>query len=107
MVGDAGPDQYTLKFRPWRRYTTPFSRIVSQEYPGQGSESDPYLIDWLESDPENPMTWKTTYKLVKGDPRLGNSQTDLRLSCFDQFRWLVTLTVAIATLAVAMASSTL
>lgn len=77
---------HTLKARPWRRYITPWDRIVSHDYPGQGTEEDPYLIDWLpgdEPDPENPMTWKTSYK------------------------WVVTVTAAVATLAVAMASSTL
>ncbi|KAG7527629.1 hypothetical protein FFLO_06738 [Filobasidium floriforme] len=76
---------HTLKARPWRRYITPWDRIVSHDYPGQGTEEDPYLIDWLpgdEPDPENPMTWKTSYK------------------------WVVTVTAAVATLAVAMASST-
>ena len=34
-----------------------------QEYPGQGTEDQPFLIDWLnDGDPENPMTWKNTYK---------------------------------------------
>ncbi|KAH8081119.1 major facilitator superfamily domain-containing protein [Filobasidium floriforme] len=84
MAVDGGQD-HTLKVRPWRRKVniTPFSRIASQEYPGQGTEADPYLIDWLNDDAENPMTWATPYK------------------------WVITLTAAIATLAVSMASSTL
>lgn len=67
MAVDGGQD-HTLKVRPWRRKAniTPFSRIASQEYPGQGTEADPYLIDWLNDDGENPMTWATTYKFVRG-----------------------------------------
>jgi hypothetical protein len=67
MAVDGGQD-HTLKVRPWRRKVniTPFIRIVSQEYPGQGTEADPYLIDWLNDDAENPMTWATPYKFVRG-----------------------------------------
>lgn len=73
----------SLKKRPWRRHITPWHRIADSDYPGNGTESDPYVVDWLSEDPENPMTWKQGYK------------------------WLITLSVAISTLAVAMASSTL
>lgn len=82
----AGMSDHTLKKRPWRRYITPWDRIASHDYPGEGTEEKPYLVDWLpgdEPDPENPMTWKPAYK------------------------WTVTLTAAVTTLAVAMASSTL
>jgi len=77
---------FTLKRRPWRRYTTSWSTIVEQKYPGGGTDEDPFLIDWLGEgsvDPENPMGWKPVYK------------------------WFVTMVAAVATLAVAMASSTL
>ncbi|ORY25525.1 major facilitator superfamily domain-containing protein [Naematelia encephala] len=79
-------EDYTLPRRPWRRHITPWTRIISHPYQGNGTESDPYVVDWLpaaEGDPENPMTWEYGYK------------------------WLVTICVAIATMAVAMASSTL
>jgi multidrug resistance protein len=26
-------------------------------YPGSGTESDPFVVDWLEGDPENPYNW--------------------------------------------------
>ncbi len=85
---------FQLKVRPWRRHVTPWSHIVNHRYEGEGTEDKPYIVDWISSndaakegepngDPENPMTWAESYK------------------------WFVTMSVAIATLAVAMASSTL
>jgi hypothetical protein len=75
---------HTLKKRPWRRYVTPWNDIVNHKYEGQGTEEKPFVVDWLsEGDAENPMTWKDSYK------------------------WTVVIIVAVSTLAVAMASSTL
>lgn len=75
---------YTLPRRPWRRHITPWSVIVAQDYPGSGTENDPYVVDWVaDYDHENPFTWENSYK------------------------WFVVLSVAIATMAVAMSSSTL
>ena len=80
---------HTLPKRPWRLYRTPWDRIVSHRYPGEGTDDKPYIVDWLpegadgQGDPENPMTWRDPYK------------------------WTVVMSVALATLAVAMASSTL
>ncbi|KAI5448817.1 mitochondrial import receptor subunit tom20 [Naganishia albida] len=79
---DDGRD-HTLKLRPWRRYVQPWATIVSHQYPGSGTPEDPYLVDWLPADHENPMTWKRAYK------------------------WSVMMIAAVATLAVSMASSTL
>ncbi|KAJ9097858.1 hypothetical protein QFC19_006650 [Naganishia cerealis] len=79
---DDGRD-HTLRKRPWRRYVTPWTEIVSHPYSGSGTVEDPYLVDWLPADHENPMTWKEAYK------------------------WTVMMIAAVATLAVSMASSTL
>ena len=73
----------TLRKRPWRLSVTPGDRIMNENYPGKGTDDEPYVVDWLAEDAENPMTWGQGYK------------------------WIVTMTVAVATLAVAMASSTL
>lgn len=73
----------TLARTPWRRFVTSGDAVLNHSYSGKGTEEEPYVVDWLEDDPENPMTWGQKYK------------------------WFVTMTVAIATLAVAMASSTL
>lgn len=74
----------TLRKRPWRLYVTPWDRIRDHKYDGEGTVEKPFVVDWLpDHDPENPMTWGGVYK------------------------WSVVLTVAVSTLAVAMASSTL
>jgi hypothetical protein len=75
---------YGLRKRPWRRYVTPWSAIRDHKYEGLGTEEKPFIVDWLpEGDAENPMTWAEWYK------------------------WSVIALVAVSTLAVAMASSTL
>ena len=75
------PDQYTLAKTTYRRYTTPFADILSHSYSGSGTQEDPYLVEWLPKDHENPQTWSAVYK------------------------WAQTIQVAIATLSVALASS--
>ena len=55
--------------------------VAAYHYKGAGTESDPYLVEFIPHDPRNPMEfpqWK---------------------------KWFITLTVAIATLAVAFVSS--
>lgn len=51
------------------------------EYDGSGTEDDPYVVSWLHDDPRNPMLYGPVRK------------------------WLITMVVAIATLAVAFCSS--
>jgi hypothetical protein len=89
-LGRPSTQDFTLKERPWRLHATPWSDVINEPYKGSGTETDPYVVDWLQGvkdghvrDPENPMTWEPTYK------------------------WTITMSVAIATLAVSMASSTL
>lgn len=38
--------------------------IIDWEYEGEGTDEDPYVVDWIENDPRNPMTWSTTKKWV-------------------------------------------
>ncbi|SNX81332.1 probable mfs-multidrug-resistance transporter [Melanopsichium pennsylvanicum] len=77
----ADPEQYTLRKTTYRLYTTSFRDILAQTYSGSGTKEDPYLVEWLPKDAENPQTWASVYK------------------------WLLTIQVAIATLSVALASS--
>lgn len=79
--GDKPLSSYTLKKRLFRPYTTPFERILSQKYPGSGTSEDPYIIDWLPDDPEDPQRWSGVYK------------------------WTTIAIVSWATLAVALSSS--
>lgn len=73
--------QHNLKKRPYRLYTTSFAEVQERKYAGSGTQDDPYLVEWLPNDAENPQTWSGTYK------------------------WMITAQVAIATLSVALASS--
>lgn len=70
----------------------PFWRIVidkagitdsvrNYNYPGSGTEQDPYIVTWIPDDPRNPFNWS------------------------DGLKWFVTMIVALATLAVALVSS--
>ncbi|SPO19655.1 probable mfs-multidrug-resistance transporter [Ustilago trichophora] len=77
----ADPDQHTLRKTTYRLYTTSFRDILAQKYSGSGTKEDPFLVEWLPNDAENPQTWAPLYK------------------------WLLTIQVAIATLSVALASS--
>ncbi|TXT03810.1 hypothetical protein VHUM_04374 [Vanrija humicola] len=73
----------TLPRRPWRPWTTPWSAIREQVYKGSGTESDPYVVDWLPNDVEDPYNYSVSYK------------------------WTCTLIAATGTLAVTMGSSSL
>ncbi|KAL8279684.1 hypothetical protein RQP46_007997 [Phenoliferia psychrophenolica] len=77
----ADPNSHTLKKRPWRIRSTEFSQILAHRYHGKGTEEEPFIIEWLPQDHENPQTYPELYK------------------------WFVIMVVAIATLAVALASS--
>lgn len=72
---------YTLRKLPWQINTTPFENILAEPYPGSGTEEDPYIIDWLHEDPEDPQKWPLSY------------------------RWITILIVSLTTLAVALSSS--
>jgi hypothetical protein len=26
-------------------------------YPGSGTQDDPYIVNWVEKDPQNPLCW--------------------------------------------------
>lgn len=55
--------------------------VMNWKYPGSGTEEDPYVVNWIDNDPRNPML-------------------------FSKFKkWGLTMLVAIATLAVAFVSS--
>ncbi|KAN0066331.1 hypothetical protein ACQY0O_000425 [Thecaphora frezii] len=80
-ASNADLDSYTQKKTPYQIRATPFSDIVRHQYAGSGTEEDPYLVEWLPNDPENPLTFASLYK------------------------WLITVQVAIATLCVSLSSS--
>lgn len=55
--------------------------IIEHHYDGAGTDDDPYIVNWIENDPRNPMNFPHAKK------------------------WFLTMLVAIATLAVAFVSS--
>jgi sugar phosphate permease len=72
------------KISHWRLVRDPAlvtNRVLNHHYQGSGTDADPYLVEFIENDPRNPMLfpqWK---------------------------KWLITIDMAIATLAVAFVSS--
>ncbi|KAF2870002.1 MFS multidrug transporter-like protein [Massariosphaeria phaeospora] len=57
------------------------NEIANWEYEGAGTEEDPYVVEWIENDPRNPMQWGLTKK------------------------WAMCLSMAFATLTVSFCSS--
>ena len=74
-------ESLTIRRTPWTPYATDFNRIIAHNYRGNGTNEDPYIVDWLENDVENPLTWPKPYK------------------------WFLTVTVAVTVLAVTFCSS--
>jgi multidrug resistance protein len=66
---------------PWKSKHLRTSTLLRQKYKGNGSENSPFIINWLDYDPENPMKWRTLYK------------------------WFIAMIATIATLAVAFVSA--
>lgn len=38
--------------------------VLHHEYPGSGTEKDPYVVDWIPNDPRNGLNLPTSYKWV-------------------------------------------
>lgn len=38
--------------------------IVNWEYDGEGTEEDPFVVEWIDNDPRNPMTFSKTKKWI-------------------------------------------
>ncbi|WVQ85714.1 hypothetical protein IAT38_007880 [Cryptococcus sp. DSM 104549] len=53
---------YTLRKYPWRPYVTPFEQIIGKKYSGAGTSEDPFIVDWLSGDAEDPQNWPGWYK---------------------------------------------
>lgn len=41
---------------------TPFEDILDHTYKGSGTDADPYIVDWLRDDPEDPQNFPAAYK---------------------------------------------
>ncbi|CRL20315.1 Sucrose/H+ symporter, plant [Penicillium camemberti] len=73
--------KYFLRRRPWRLNVTDFQTIIDFPYRGSGTSDDPYIVEWLENDLENPKNYS------------------------EVLRWSTTALIATMTLCVALASS--
>lgn len=38
--------------------------IINYDYEGAGTEEDPYVVEWIDNDPRNPMTWAKSKKWI-------------------------------------------
>jgi hypothetical protein len=80
----------STSWRPWRLYCIPVEVLVTHNYDGNGTEEEPFLVDWLPEDPENPQSWPgftrwlqlsligfATLSLTAGSSAYGEGQPDL------------------------------
>lgn len=51
-------------YLPWQTTRLRTSFLLRQKYKGDGTEKSPYIIDWLDNDPENPLKWNIVYKAL-------------------------------------------
>lgn len=58
-------ESLTLKRRPWRPFITPFEQIHNHHYRGKGTHEEPYVVDWLPHDVEDPQLWPNWYKWLQ------------------------------------------
>ncbi|KEF53571.1 uncharacterized protein A1O9_10546 [Exophiala aquamarina CBS 119918] len=56
--------QYSYRWRPWRQRITGFTEIVEANYQGGGNPRDPFIVKWLDTDPEDPQTYSTWFKVT-------------------------------------------
>lgn len=55
------PD-HTLPTRPWRTHVIDFEKLLEVEYSGSGTNDDPFIVQWLDGDTENPINFGFRYK---------------------------------------------
>jgi hypothetical protein len=82
----SGPPQAPSSISNWKLLTSQENitpEILSHPYAGSGTQDDPYLVKWLESDPIDPISYPKWRK------------------------WCITLIMAWSTLAITFASSSL
>lgn len=79
--GHSGGGQAASHWRLLVDHGSVTSDVLGWQYEGNGTKCDPFVVTWLDADPRNPLTWSKPYK------------------------WMITLTMASATLAVSFCSS--
>jgi len=68
-AGQSSPDVESGRqgISHWRMITdqgVTTKEIEEWNYEGAGTEDDPYVVEWIENDPRNPMTWSKTRKWI-------------------------------------------
>lgn len=51
-----------VSYLPWKGKQLGVFTLLQPKYKGDGSETSPYIIDWLDYDPENPKKWAYLYR---------------------------------------------
>lgn len=57
---------YRASIPYWRMLTDQAAitqEVLDYDYPGSGTEEDPYSVSWIPNDPRNPMQFSTMRKL--------------------------------------------
>lgn len=83
-AADVESGSYPSKISHWKLLTDQgvlTNEVINHKFEGSGTEEDPFVVEWLDNDPRNPMTWSKAKKWA---------------SCFS---------MAVATLAVSFCSS--
>ena len=62
VFDDTSQSRRTLRIRPWRTRVTDFATILSADYKGSGVQDDPFIVTWLDNDPENPKQYSLILK---------------------------------------------
>jgi hypothetical protein len=62
LPSSSASSQHTLCKLPWRLRVTDFPDILSAKHRGGGIQEDPFIVTWLDKDPENPQQYTTTFK---------------------------------------------
>jgi hypothetical protein len=44
--------------------------VAEWNYDGEGTEDDPYVVEWIENDARNPMTWRKLALVVTMEQHL-------------------------------------
>lgn len=43
---------------------TPVDTLLAEDWEGEGTEENPYIVGWMTKDVENPQTWTKKYKWI-------------------------------------------
>lgn len=106
-------EDLTLNKRPYRLSTLAWNEIVSHRYQGNGNDEDPFVVDFLpeiDNSRTSHIGADAEHESKDGTPRsqlTRHRDMENPMHWSEGYKWCITVVMAIATLAVSMASSTL